>query len=734
MVYKFPLSVPTYDNKSNTWTKTTFETLEEFRDFSDSLFKEPGKYEFDETSFKFNEKGNFFKKNKFYCNAPYLSKDYVKFWDFEKEKCRNGVIYKNGKKIWYLTRDYYMWLNFLPIYDKEESDFGFPKVRDAQYHMAIYELRAELHYKHVAILKKRQIASSYFHMAKLINAYCFERGSICKIGASRQSYIDLEGSWRFLSEYRDFLNKHTAWYRPSNPDKVLNWQQRVETVSQDGKRSFKGNKSVLTGTSFEKDPTAGVGGPCTYFFHEEGGIAPRADKTFYFMKPALKSGTVVTTGVFMIAGSVGELDKCEPLQEILLNPGSDFLSVTTNLLDETGVESTTALFIPEQWSMLPFIDKYGNSLVEEALQAIKDQRKIWKEEYTPEKYQYEISQHPTNIREAFDVRTESKFPVGLIKRQIVAIENNEVYVEYLDISRNAITNQIEFNPSRRAPLKFPVDKKLEDKRGCVIVHERPDPNPEWGTYYASIDPVGEGKTTTSESLFCIHIYKSPIEKTIHSKEGSSIKIFGDKLVATWTGRFDDINDTHEYASMLLEVYNAWAIVENNISLFIQYMIHKKKQRYLVPKDQILFLQELKANQTVYSTYGWKNVGTIFSNHLLSYAIEFCKEVIDQEVNEDGTVIRTHYGVERIHDKWLLEEMLKYRDGLNVDRLVSFSALIAFRTLLISNRGYKKMVEYKENFQNTQNLYKLVSSPFSNLEKNRSLDVFKQKNRGFKNIK
>ena len=47
---------------------------------------------------------------------------------------------------------------------------------------------------------------------------------------------------------------------------------------------------------------------------------------------------------------------------------------------------------------------------------------------------------------------------------------------------------------------FPVSPKLEDKTGCIVVWERPDEKPAWGTYYGSIDPVGEGKTITSESL------------------------------------------------------------------------------------------------------------------------------------------------------------------------------------------------------------------------------------------
>ena len=159
--------------------------------------KEPGKYNFDESALVFNTEARKFQKQKYYCAAPVKSKDFITYWDDQKKKCRNGVIVKNNDKTWYITRDYYMWLNFLPIYDKEEKRFDFAKVRDAQYHMALYELLGELHYKHAIILKKRQIASSYFHMAKLINQYWFEEGAVLKIGASLKDYINEKGSWKF---------------------------------------------------------------------------------------------------------------------------------------------------------------------------------------------------------------------------------------------------------------------------------------------------------------------------------------------------------------------------------------------------------------------------------------------------------------------------------------------------------------------------------------------------------
>jgi hypothetical protein len=49
----FYTDIPTWDN--GTWTITSFTSREEFRNFVLSIFKEPGKYNFDETSFIFNE-------------------------------------------------------------------------------------------------------------------------------------------------------------------------------------------------------------------------------------------------------------------------------------------------------------------------------------------------------------------------------------------------------------------------------------------------------------------------------------------------------------------------------------------------------------------------------------------------------------------------------------------------------------------------------------------------------
>ena len=706
--------IPTWNN--GTWETTSFDTREDYINFLTSLFKEPGLYEFDETSFVFNEQARKFKEQgEVYCMAPYMSKDFISYWDNEKEKCRKGAIFKNGDKTWYLPRDYYMWLNFLPIYDKEKKNFDFAGVRDAQYHMALYECLAELNYKHCSILKKRQIASSYYHMGKFINQIWFERGVILKLGASLKDYIGLEGSWKFLDEYRAFLNSKTAWYRPMNPGKVLTWQQKIE-VTENGRKQEKGLKGMLQGMSFEQSDTKGVGGPCSYFFYEEAGIAPTMNKTFEYLRPAMQSGSI-TTGLFIAAGSVGDLSQCKPLEEFTMHPDANGMyGVETNLIDETGVRGRTALFIPEHWSMPPYIDKYGNSLIQESLEAIELIREEWKKNLSPEIYRLRISQHPINIKEAFAFRDESVFPLLLVGAQKKRIEDKEYPYEHIELER-MMTGDINAKQSRRLPImQFPVDKKLEDKRGVIIVYERPIPDSKWGTYYASVDPVGEGKTTTSESLCSIHVYKNPVEVTKITDKGVENLAEGDKIVASWCGRYDDLTKTHEQLELIIEWYNAWTIVENNVSLFIQYMIERRKQKYLVPKNQIVFLKDLGANKTVYSEYGWKNTGTIFKTHLLSYLIGWLTEEINQETDEDGTVISTTYGIERITDYMALVEMEQYRPGTNVDRLVSLAALIAFAKVQQSNRGYSKRVDdvRTKNLQMSDNLYKLNSTPFRHM--------------------
>jgi hypothetical protein len=554
-------------------------------------------------------------------------------------------------------------------------------------------------------------------MGKLINLLWFEESPILKIGASLKDYINEKGSWKFLNEYKSFLNKETAWYRPMNPSKVLMWQQQIEETDADGRPTLLGLKGTLQGVSFDKDPTTGVGGAIRIFFYEEAGISSTMNKTVEYLFPAMEAGDL-TTGLFIAAGSIGELQHCEPLKNMMYFPQiNSIYPVETNLLDDKGTIGKSGLFIPEQWCRPPHIDQYGNSQVEAALESLNKLFAEWKSTLSPEQYQLRVSQRPRNIAEAFDFREVSLFPLHLVKVQQRRIQEKEYFLEYIDLSYDD-KGEIVAKESNRRPIDiFPIKMAMEDKTGVIVVNERPIKGSEWGTYFASVDPVSQGKSITSESLCSIYIYKNPVEVKKQTVDGFETSIERDKVVAWWTGRFDDINKTHERLKILIEWYNAWTVVENNVSLFILYMINERKQKYLVPRDQMLFLKELSAKMSGSQDYGWRNSGVVFKSNILSYFVEFLSEVIDEETKPDGEIIRRTYGIERIPDIMVMTEMIAYGPDVNVDRLIALAALIAFAKVQQSNISIKKRLELikGKNLVESKNLYKLTTrSPFSNL--------------------
>lgn len=720
------------------WTYKSFLTREAFAEWlEENVFLEPGKYKLDNIVNLWREQAIKFEKDGYYCIHNKYSKDFKTYWNTEKEKSRKGVIFINEDKCYYLPRGYYFFLNFLPINDKIKKKMVFPTIWDSQYHLSLYEFIAELKYLHAVVLKKRQFGSSFYHAADLINLFWFEEQQVMKIGSHLDTYVTgVQGTWKMLNDYRDFLNKYTAWYRPMNPSGVGEWQQKIETIT-DGKANTVGNKSVLKFNSLYKEPTNGVGGLTTKFFYEEAGIAPKMDTTYEFIKPALEAGTIVT-GQFIASGSVGDLTQCEPLKKYMYRPKQNgFYGVKNRFANNKGTVVETGLFIPEHWSMPPYIDEFGNSLVDKAYAKLKELKEQWAKELDPVSYQIRCSQKPTTLEEALASKEGSIFPTALISSHKLKIEDKEYPYFTYDLEKDSSGKTV-FIPTKKLPiLEFPVSKKAENKEGVVCVWEMPDLidnniQPEWGIYYASIDPVKKGKTQTSESLCSIQIYKRPIEVTTLQNETKSVHIEGDKIVASWCGRFDDLNKTHRLLEYLIEAYNAWTLVESNVSQFIIYMIEKKKQRYLVRRKDMLFLKEINSSSSVNDEYGWHNSGRIFKDHLLNYLIQFLEEEIHHETDDEGNIIKTVYGITRIPDIMILEEMLVYEEGMNVDRLVSLAALVTFIKVQFANVGYKKITvnEDKDYLEKSKKLYNLKSNPFNNLGKTKKT----QNNSAFKKIR
>lgn len=726
-------NAPTFNIDTGQWSYTPFEKRKDALAFVVGHTKYPGQYNLKYSQGVWNEQAVFFQtaeRTKNNGHYPKFVKDTVDFrrhWDFEEEKCKfeGFLIYrKPSENLEYVVPCLYYWyLNYCPIPDKVKQRNDFPEIYDGDLHYYLYILRCILRRRYGVVVKKRQFGFTLKNMSIMLNAGWFGRSIMSKIFAYDENKV--KESWEFMTLYRDHNNRHCAWKRGFDPGKSLDWHMRRKQT--DG--SYKGRNCQWKGFTTRNNPTNGIGGSAKIIFGEEAGANPTLDQTHEFIQSNVSLGGL-TTGLIIYSGAVGELDQAEPLKDFMLHPEDHGFEACVNTIeDDIEFGDKVGFFAPEWWNYvsverdendepvgepLKCYDENGNTNKELALSEIAKWRQQAKKR-GPEKYRYYCSQRPLSIKEAFAFRKEMVFPANLVLNQERRIEEGEYPCEHVDIVIN-VKGELEIVKSDKLPIRdFPIKPSTENKEGVICMWERPynyPQRPEFGKhYYYSVDPVGEGKTTTSESLFSIIIYKLDTEVITYGEQGAKSRIEPGKIVASWCGRFDDINKTHQRAQYMIELYNAYGIVENNVTAFITHMIHKKRAHHMAQRDQILFLKELGANTNVFQAYGWKNTGTLFKSNLISYGVEFTKEVIDSEVEADGKIVKDIHGIQRIPDLMLIKEMKAYYDGLNVDRLVTFCSLVAFVKLQLANRGYVKRVEHAEKRKTDPKLYAKPSSFF-----------------------
>jgi len=80
---------------------------------------------------------------------------------------------------------------------------------------------------------------------------------------------------------------------------------------------------------------------------------------------------------------------------------------------------------------------------------------------------------------------------------------------------------------------------------------------------------------------------------------------------------------------LIEYYNARALCENNKPGFINYMRSKKRQKYLVFKDEMIFDKELDVKLSNNEHYNITMTPRLWKV-LLEYAINSLSEVMHQK--------------------------------------------------------------------------------------------------------
>lgn len=190
-------------------------TQAEYLIFIKEKYRLPGEFNLDSRVNIIIEPKLSFTKWGYYCDYPEDSAEYDEYWEEEAFKCVHGVLVDD----FFITGAHYMYVNFMQINDKVKGIQFFPNFWDSDIWFFYCLDIAQLTDKDLAIVKKRQFGSSYKLAAYAIRQLWFASSKVCKVFNVDQTYV--EDFFSFMDDYKQFLNEHTAWYRPFSPEEKL---------------------------------------------------------------------------------------------------------------------------------------------------------------------------------------------------------------------------------------------------------------------------------------------------------------------------------------------------------------------------------------------------------------------------------------------------------------------------------------------------------------------------------
>jgi hypothetical protein len=675
--------IPYLDTKKDKWSYKEFD-YDGLRALIISNLKEIKDYKFDKRIVHAKVPNITFKKEGAYFSGKRNTKEYYAYWDKQQEYCLNGMIIDN----WYINPNLYFYINFvfIPIkmgVDGTTGTTSLPDFRALDYYVFLKDMLDEMDSKHTIWLKGRQLGFTIKFLVPIIRMLWFVDGKGLKYLVPKDTI--LTDTWQKLLEpIRVNLNKHTAWYREFEPKKSTGLWKQTQTIrdEDDGKEYVIGTQSTLNGYITSQSASSSVGGTNHYVLIDEAGKHKNLISLVKYLKPSVEAGKYVT-GYYKIVGAAGEEQESRDFQEMFNSPGIYGCSSQVDTFNHTNDE--IGMFVPSTWAMEGYIDEYGNTDVEGATKYRLQQRELLKN--NAKALALEISQYPLTPHEAFShVSEENPFNKDIIQPHYDRLRvKTSAYPVTLKEKNGNIYHEIgSFEPE---VLVFPVNNTT-DKRGCVMMVEPPIPNAPHNIYYAGVDTVTQIKTTTSLSLQSIYIYRADYYR-------DNVLVKG-KAVAWYCGRFDNVDITYNICMQLIEYYNAKAMIENDMSHFIQWMIKGHKAHYMMKRSEYPKIQEMIRNSSVHEDFGIrKGNSKTFETHLIDTVATYMSEVIATEFTSDGEAINI-YGVERIDDIMLLKECLEYNASKNVDRIWAFAYAVDCAQGNTIRQNVQKITSKKNN--------------------------------------
>lgn len=645
---------------------------------------------------KFRQAAIFFKEHGAYTLAPPGTTDYIKYWDEETNRCLYGYVAPDGDAI---SGYNYFYLNYSPIMKLSEVEYTdrygnkrtrrerileFPNFWDYDYYYFNAIEEAETEGKHLVVLKSRQRGYSFKGASMLVRNYELIPGSKSFAVASEQKFLIGDGLLTKAWQIMDFIDKNTAWSKQRLTSTRMERVAGFKITDEFGKQTEQGYLSSITGITLKNDPERLRGTRGKLVLFEEGGKFPNLETAWRVEQPAVETDDGVAFGLLIAFGTGGtEGGAFDGLKNLFYKPEAFNCLAFPNIWDD-GQEQTKCGFFVPSWSNMEstdengkqrFMDQYGNSLKEKAIEELIAQRNKVKDggasQTSIDRF---ISERPLKPQEAVLELGKNIFPRQLLMNQLTRIRTNEKLrnmKHVVDLAWDG-EGQVKATEKKSGDITTYHLKKDDKPHGSIVIWEYPIKDPPFGLYIGGCDPYDHDESFTN-SLGSTFIFK-------RVKAGEA---WNDVIVAEYSGRPDTAEEYYENVRKLLIFYNARLLFENERKGIYPYFTNKHCDYLLADQPDKIISEVFKDSKVQ------RRKGCHMTKSIRAYGEGLILEWLMDEF-EPG-----HPNIERIYSEPLIEELIENDGVKNVDRVIALCMTMMYREELYQVKVAKSKEENKQ---------------------------------------
>lgn len=414
----------------------------------------------------------------------------------------------------------------------------------------------------------------------------------------------------------------------------------------------------------------------------------------------------------ILAGTGGEVELSKDAQEMFSDPDTyNLLVMDWDILNRRAMKGKTwkerkwAMFVPGQMAnsgvkrtigLGHYLDKPDDKKLnkikidatdfEASTNKLNEERKKLS---TKDRVAYTSHTmfYPFTIDDCFLSSSQNLFPVEYaIKHKNDLLESGQYSSMLCDVFLES-GNKLGTTKSNKQLAGFPFSGGVID--APVQIFEMPQSNRfDDFIYVSGSDPYKQAKSDTP-SLGAFYVFK----RRVGIRDPYAYRI-----VASYVSRPSSIDQFCRTCEVLQKGYGAICLMENADQMYEQYLNRKSG----MPASFFLFAGEAIANKYVkagsrqnsklglYPTPGNQNL-------LFSCVVDYCWQDFVIGYDDQTGLDITVKGIELIDDIALLDEIIQYKPGLNVDRIIAFGhALVLARYFDDNNYMPKSKIEEMNN--------------------------------------